>query len=148
MRCCDLPTKQRAKKKKNARRRTLLRLTCLACMSATNRFARAARPLGRSLATFNNPCLTGRQRFTTSSLLRRSASGSGPGPRTASAWSLSSVFAAAAAAGLLGWGASELRHGTFPGAVQLDGTFPARRYASMREMEQVCFTPMMIVDSR
>jgi D-lactate dehydrogenase (cytochrome) len=107
------------------------------CMPA-NRFARAARPLGRSLAAFNtNPCLTGRQRFTTSAL-RRSATGSGPGPRSAPAWSLSTVFAAAAAAGLLGWGASELRHQGFPGAVQLDGTFPARRYASMREMEQVC----------
>ena len=106
-------------------------------MSA-NRFTRAARPLGRSLTkSNNNPCLPGRQRFTTSSA-RRAAAGNGAGSRAASAWPLQGVLAAAAAAGFLGWGASELRHQGFPGTVLLDGTFPARRYASMREMQQVC----------
>lgn len=127
--CCDLPTKKQQK-------------LCAAhpaalssCMSA-NRFARAARPVGRSLTRSNNPCLSGRQHFTTSSL-RRTSAGNGSGPRAASAWSLPSVFAAAAAAGLLGWGASELRHRGFPGTVLFDGTFPGPRYASMREMELV-----------
>jgi len=41
-------------------------------------------------------------------------------------------------AGLLGWGLSELRHGGFPGAVLFDSGFSTPRYASMREMEQVC----------
>lgn len=55
--------------------------------------------------------------------------------------SLSGVFSVAAAATLLGWGASELRHrGFFPETVRLDGAFPAARYASTREMEQVCCT--------
>lgn len=103
-------------------------------MSAT-RFTRAARPLGRSLATFNSPCASARQRFTTTSR-RRAASGNGEGPRTASTWPLPVVFAATAAAGLLGWSASEIRHQGFPGAVHLDGTFATPRYASMRGMEE------------
>ncbi|KAL2017038.1 hypothetical protein VTK56DRAFT_2650 [Thermocarpiscus australiensis] len=104
------------------------------CMSAT-RFARAARPLGRSLAALNKPCAAGRQRFATSAF-RRAANGSAQVPHLASAWPLSGVFAVAVAAGLLGWGASELRHRGFPGTVLLDSAFPAPRYASMREMEQ------------
>ncbi|KAK3298327.1 uncharacterized protein B0H64DRAFT_72270 [Chaetomium fimeti] len=103
-------------------------------MSAT-RFSRAARPLGRSLGTFNSPCPAARQRFTTTPA-RRAAPGSGRGPRAASTWPLPAVFGVATAAGLLGWGASEIRHQGFPGAVLLDGTFAAPRYASMRGMEQ------------
>ncbi|KAH6855125.1 hypothetical protein B0I37DRAFT_303905 [Chaetomium sp. MPI-CAGE-AT-0009] len=103
-------------------------------MSAT-RFTRAARPLGRPLATFNSPRAAARQRFTTTSA-RRAAPGNSQGPRVASTWPLPAVFAVATATGLLGWGASELRHQGFPGAVLLDGTFAAPRYASMRGMEQ------------
>lgn len=110
-------------------------LRLLTCMSAT-RFTRAARPLGRPLATFNTPYAAARQRFTTTSA-RRAAPGGGEGPRTASTWPFPAVFAAATAAGLLGWGASEIRHQGFPGAVLLDGTFAAPRYASMRGMEEV-----------
>lgn len=106
-------------------------------MSA-NRFTRAARPLGRSVAAVNtNPLAAGRQRFTTSSL-RRAATNNGAGTHAASKWSLSGVFAVAAGASLLGWGVSELRH-QGSGAASLDGTSLASRYASMREMEQVCY---------
>ncbi|KAK4102127.1 FAD-binding domain-containing protein [Parathielavia hyrcaniae] len=102
---------------------------------AATRFTRAARPLGRSLAAFSNPCPGGRQPFTTT-LLRRAAAGNGQGPRTASAWALPGVYAIAAAAGLLGWAASEIRHRGLPATVRLDGAFPVPQYASMREMEQ------------
>ncbi|KAH6628556.1 hypothetical protein F5144DRAFT_313171 [Chaetomium tenue] len=104
-------------------------------MSAT-RFTRAARPLGRSLATSSTPRAATRQRFTTTSTRRAAPGGNGEGPRTASTWPFPVVFAATAAAGLLGWGASEIRHQGFPGAVLLDGTFAAPPYASMRGMEQ------------
>lgn len=113
----------------------LVHLRLLTCMSAT-RFTRAARPLSRSLAPFNAPRAAARQRFTTTST-RRAAPGNGEGPRTASTWPFPVVFAATAAAGLLGWGASEIRHQGFPGAVLLDGTFAAPAYASVRGMEQV-----------
>ncbi|KAK4248839.1 FAD-linked oxidase-like protein [Corynascus novoguineensis] len=109
-------------------------------MSA-NRIARAARPLGRSLtaAPFSKvpgPTIA-RHRFTTSTTVRRAAArGDAQGSRIASAWSLPGVIAVATAAGLLGWGVSELAHRGFPGAVLLDGAFPAPRYASMRGMEQ------------
>jgi D-lactate dehydrogenase (cytochrome) len=121
-------------------------LRLVTCMSA-NRFTRAARPLGRSLATFsNNPCSAARQRFTTTSA-RRAAAGNNPGHRAASVWSLPGVFGVAAAAGLLGWGVAEVRHRGFPGAVLLDGAFPAARYASVRGMEQVCCLSDMRHDS-
>lgn len=56
---------------------------------------------------------------------------------SSSKWSLAGVCAVAVASGLLGWGVSELRHGSFPGAVLLDGSYPKHQYASMREMELV-----------
>lgn len=112
--------------------------TCVACMSA-NRLVRAARPLGRSLAALEAARPASRQRFATSSSPRRqAAAGNGPVPRTASAWSLPGVFAVAAVAGLVGWGASELNHRGLPGTVLLDGVSPAPQYASLRQMEQVC----------
>ncbi|KAL2149900.1 hypothetical protein VTH82DRAFT_7576 [Thermothelomyces myriococcoides] len=106
-------------------------------MSAS-RFSRAARPLGRSLAsTFSNPGPTARQRFSISSALRHAATrGDGQASRSASAWSLPAVIAFATATGLVGWGVSELSHRGFPGAVLLDGAFPTPRYASKRGMEQ------------
>ncbi|KAL2257486.1 hypothetical protein VTK26DRAFT_110 [Humicola hyalothermophila] len=109
-------------------------------MSAANRFSKAVRPLGRRPLTAlsnsnNNPCFTGRQRFSTTPL-RRAVAGNNQASRPASAWSLPAVLFVAGAAGLLGWGASELRHRGFPGTVLLDGKFPAPRYANMREMEQ------------
>ncbi|KAL2140727.1 hypothetical protein VTI28DRAFT_3320 [Corynascus sepedonium] len=109
-------------------------------MSA-NRIARAARPLGRSLTAaplskVPRPTIA-RHRFTTSTTVRRAATrGDAQGSRIASTWSLPGVIAVATAAGLLGWGVSELAHRGFPGAVLLDGAFPAPRYASMRGMEQ------------
>lgn len=108
-------------------------------MSA-KRLAMRAMPLGRSVvatAALRGPCIAGRQRFTTS-LFRRAAAGSHREPRAASVWSLSNVCAVAVTAGLMGWGASELRHGGFPGTMLLDGGLDTPRYASMREMEQVC----------
>lgn len=129
--CCSSPTK-------NHQVFALHTLRLIDLHMAANRFTRAARPLGRSLATFNtNPCPAGRQRFTTSSV-RRAAAGNGQGPRTASSWPLPGVFAVAAAAGLLGWGISEVRHRGLPGTVLFDSMFPGTHYASMREMEQVC----------
>jgi D-lactate dehydrogenase (cytochrome) len=107
---------------------------------AAHRIPRAAaRPLGRSLGAFSNPCPAGRQRFTTTTSVRRAAAGKGQGPRTASSWPLPGVFAIAAGAGLLGWGISEVRHRGLPGTVLLDSMFPGSRYASMREMEEVCW---------
>ncbi|KAL2161290.1 hypothetical protein VTH06DRAFT_8510 [Thermothelomyces fergusii] len=105
---------------------------------SVNRFARAARPLGRSLAiTLFSPGPAVRQRFSTTSAFRRAvASGDGQASRSASAWSLPAVIALATATGLLGWGVSELAHRGFPGAVLLDGAFPTPRYASKRGMEQ------------
>ncbi|KAK1825842.1 RNA dependent RNA polymerase-domain-containing protein [Podospora conica] len=98
-----------------------------------------AMPLGRSVAAtaaLRGPCIAGRQRFTTS-LLRRAVAGGHHEPRVASVWSLSNVCAVAITAGLMGWGASEFRHGGFPGTMLLDGGPDTPRYASMREMEQV-----------
>ncbi|KAJ4298576.1 D-lactate ferricytochrome c oxidoreductase [Collariella sp. IMI 366227] len=87
----------------------------------------------RVAAVNTNPFAAGRQRFTTSSL-RRAAINNGAGTQAASKRSLSGVFAIAGAASLLGWGVSELRHRD-SGAASVDGTSPASRYASMREME-------------
>jgi len=102
---------------------------------------RAASPLGRASAHLRGPCAAHRHRFTTS-VSRRTISGKtgSEEPRTASTWSVSGVFAVAATAGLMGWGASELRHGGFPGTMRFDGGLTAPRYASMRQMEQVCCT--------
>ncbi|KAK3367000.1 FAD-linked oxidase-like protein [Lasiosphaeria ovina] len=108
-------------------------------MSA-NHFARAAsaaKPLSRSLAagaTRTGSCAAGRQSFTTSAV-RRTVAGKGPSPRIASAWSFSGVLGVATAAGMFGWGVSELRHRGFPGTVLLDSVFPEPRYANLREME-------------
>ena len=101
---------------------------------------KAARPLGRrpvaAAGTLRGPCAATRQRFTTTPF-RRGISGNSQEPRTASTWSFSGVFAIAATAGLVGWGASELRHEGFPGTMLFDGGLLTPRYASMREMEQV-----------
>ncbi|KAK4192573.1 FAD-linked oxidase-like protein [Podospora australis] len=104
-------------------------------MSA-NRFLRAAK-LGRSLKVLNNAprCVAGRQLFTTTAT-RRTRTDSRQEPRLASTWSVSGVMAIASAAGLFGWGVSELRHGGFPGTVLFDSASDYPRYASMREMEQ------------
>lgn len=115
----------------------------LSGMSAKH-LLRAAKPLGRSVTTpagFRRLSAASRQRFTTSAF-RRTVFGNSKEhePQTASAWSVSGVFAVAATAGLMGWGASELRHGGFPGTLMLDGGLATPRYASMREMEQVCRT--------
>lgn len=105
-------------------------------------FSKAAKPLGRSLATAttlrgSSRHLAGRSQHLSTSAFRRAIAGAkGPEPRTASAWSSSGIFAVAAGAGLMGWGASELRHGNFPGTMLLDSGFMAPRYASVREMEQ------------
>lgn len=110
------------------------------CMSASY-LARVARPLGRPVVaatTARGPNAAGRCRFSTS-VLRRALAGNSRGPRIASTWPMSGIFAIAAAAGLVGWGASELRHGNFPGTMLLDSGF-LPRYASMRQMEQVCRT--------
>ncbi|KAK3393116.1 hypothetical protein B0H63DRAFT_10800 [Podospora didyma] len=109
-------------------------------MSAANfsRAARAAKPLGRYLgasATRSGSSAAGRQKFTTSAV-RRTIASKGSEKRIASAWPFSGVLAVATAAGLLGWGASELKHSDFPGTVMLDSVFPMPRYASLREMEQ------------
>ena len=106
---------------------------------------RAARPLFRPLATtaaFRGPFVgvAGRQRLFATTVARQGVAGNRQEPRRASTWSMSGVFAVAATAGIVGWGASELRHGGFPGTMLLDGGFLAPRYASMREMEQVCYT--------
>lgn len=109
-------------------------------MSA-NRFARA-KPLGRYLAALNGPSAASRRRFLGSTTIRQSIAGNGQEHRhqhrKASTWSVSGVAGVAMTAGLLGWGLSELRHGGFPGAVLFDSGFSTPRYASMREMEQVC----------
>src|SRR4051794_33539190 len=95
-------------------------------------FARAARPRGRPAAALRGPgpcAATGLQRFSRSAF-RRATNGAKGGrqePRIASAWSCSGAFAIAATAGLVGWGASELRHGGFPGTMLLDGGFMAPR---------------------
>ncbi|KAK3693773.1 hypothetical protein B0T22DRAFT_368923 [Podospora appendiculata] len=131
-------------------------------MSA-HHLARAAKPLGRSVAeTAANPMspwlrqaqALGRQPFTTSALRRAltgniqnsgpgNSPGPGPGPgpnkssgtRTASTWSLSTLFAVAATASLAGWGVSELRHRGLPGSMLLDSMFPTPKYASLHDME-------------
>jgi hypothetical protein len=130
----------------------LLRWTRPSCMSA-NGFSRAARPLVAAGCCVRYPCsrLGVRQHqhqcFTTTTTRRSAAGGnanpSGAPPRMASAvgaaWSLPGVIGIAAAAGIAGWGLSELRHRGLPGTVLLDGVFPPQgQYASMREMQQVC----------
>lgn len=119
--------------------------------------ARAAKPLGRSLAvarpaTIYAPFsgfLRGHKYYTTSAVRQlptgnEGGRGSSTGPgnfkdaKNASTWALSGVFAIAVGAGLIGWGLSELRHRGFPGTMMLDSLFPMPNYANLREMEQVC----------
>ncbi|KAM7187117.1 mitochondrial D-lactate dehydrogenase [Naviculisporaceae sp. PSN 640] len=113
---------------------------------------RAARPLGRSATvarcvTICGPLITPRY-YSAPPAVRPSASGSKKATgdstksgnaediKNASTWQLSGVFAVALGAGFIGWGLSELRHGSFPGTMMLDSLFPMPKYASLAEMEQ------------
>lgn len=129
-------SRRRARKRCCKDRCCVLRVSCM----SAKLLLRAARPLGRPVAapvTARRSCALASRHFTASATRRAAPSGDHE-PRTASTWSVSNVFAIAATAGLLGWGASEARHGSFPGTLLLDGSVDGPRYASMREMEQVC----------
>ncbi|KAK3330951.1 hypothetical protein B0H66DRAFT_465198 [Apodospora peruviana] len=121
---------------------------------SVHHFARAAKPLGRPMtaaASIGAPCAghAASRRLATSAVRRiltgtgntagpsnGSGNGDGRGPRNASAWPLSGVFAVAVGAGVIGWGISELRYRGFPGTVMLDSIFPMPKYANLREMKQ------------
>lgn len=131
--------------------------------------ARAAKPLGRSLAVARAAIICGPgpfsgsprgSQFYTTSAVRQSPTGNdggkgsdaGPGnikdAKNASTWALSGVFAVAVGAGLMGWGLSELRHRGFPGTMMLDSLFPMPKYANLREMEHVCHMSHLIASPK
>ena len=119
-------------------------------MSTTN-LMRAARPTRRALASLGPSggtwSLAGRPRFSTSAVQNNTfgeSSGSSNGKdretRWASTWPpVSGAFVIATTAGLLGWSLSEFRHTGFPGAMLMDSIYPAPDYASLHEMELVCW---------
>lgn len=61
---------------------------------------------------------------------------------TARPWSLRGVFVVAAAAGALGWGVAQLQKDQSSGSKwSLFGTGPARKYATVKELEKVRHLP-------
>jgi len=115
------------------------------------RLSRATKPLSRSLTVALTNCCPSANRhgFSTTALrganarsisddqLRRQTGFKESSSSSSPKWSLAGVCAVAIASGLLGWGVSELQHGSLLGAVLLDGSYPKHRYASMRELELV-----------